>query len=186
MSARLRQSTGPAGTTLLGFGSCRGNRVVTNDDISKLVDTNDEWIRQRVGIVERRLADPDQSLVDMAVEAGSETGLFPADERVSEYLDGRTDRPWQAERSDPDAELAQRVSIALPPGRFLRNAPKAVSIATPFGAYTFRAREESGKLVMEESLSMPQQRVPPERYAGFAAFARAVDEAQSQELLVAP
>nr|WP_253770171.1 beta-ketoacyl-ACP synthase III [Goodfellowiella coeruleoviolacea] len=67
----LRQRTGPAHTRLLGFGSAQGNRVVTNDDMAKLVDTSDEWIRQRVGIVERRLADEDQSLVDMATAAGA-------------------------------------------------------------------------------------------------------------------
>ena len=49
----------------------------------------------------------------MAVEAGSETGLFPADDVVAEYLDGRTDRPWTAEGSDPDAEFARVVRIDL-------------------------------------------------------------------------
>ena len=64
--------TGPAGTRLLGFGSAQGNRVVTNDDIAAMgVETSDEWIRQRVGIVERRLCDPDQTLVDLAVAAGA-------------------------------------------------------------------------------------------------------------------
>src|SRR5437867_5588349 len=60
--------------------------------------------------IDERLA-----VANMAVEAGSETGLFPADERVAEYLDGRTERPWHADRSDPDAELAQRLSIDLDP-----------------------------------------------------------------------
>jgi hypothetical protein len=87
---------------------------------------------------------------------------------------------------DSPEVLSERVSIALPPGRSLRSPPRPVSIATPFGTYSFRARAEAGKLVIEESLSVPQQRVPPERYAAFAAFAREVDEAQSQELLVAP
>ena len=50
---------------------------------------------------------------NMAVEAGAETGIFPADEVVAEYLAGRTDKPWSAERSDPDAELAQKLSIDL-------------------------------------------------------------------------
>ena len=62
----------------------------------------------------------------MAVEAGSETGLFPADEVVAAYLEGRTERPWQAERSDPDAELAGRVRIdldSLPPLVALPHSP---------------------------------------------------------------
>jgi 3-isopropylmalate/(R)-2-methylmalate dehydratase large subunit len=71
--------------------------------------------------IDERLA-----VANMAVEAGSETGLFPADERVSAYLDGRTDRAWQADRSDPDAELAQRLQIdldSLPPLVALPHSP---------------------------------------------------------------
>lgn len=50
---------------------------------------------------------------NLAVEAGSETGIFPADEVTAAYLEGRTARPWTAERSDPDAELARRLRIDL-------------------------------------------------------------------------
>src|SRR4029453_5914153 len=50
---------------------------------------------------------------NMAVEAGSETGFFPADDAVAEYLVGRTTRRWVAERSDPGAEFAQTVRIDL-------------------------------------------------------------------------
>ncbi|QUH01106.1 ketoacyl-ACP synthase III [Saccharopolyspora erythraea] len=79
----IRQAAGPPATKLLGFGSTQGNRVVTNDDLAKIVDTNDEWIRQRVGIISRRLGDEDQTVVSMAAEAGSKAianaGLSPAD-----------------------------------------------------------------------------------------------------------
>jgi 3-isopropylmalate/(R)-2-methylmalate dehydratase large subunit len=51
------------------------------------------------------------AVANMAVEAGSESGLFPADDAVAEYLDGRTERPWSAERSDEDAEFAAVVEI---------------------------------------------------------------------------
>jgi 3-isopropylmalate/(R)-2-methylmalate dehydratase large subunit len=50
---------------------------------------------------------------NMAVEAGAETGFFPADEKVAEYLEGRTDSPWQPERSDAGAEFAREVPIDL-------------------------------------------------------------------------
>ncbi|MER7695843.1 MULTISPECIES: hypothetical protein [unclassified Streptomyces] len=42
--------------------------MVSNDEIARMVDTNDEWIRQRVGIVSRRFADT-ESVADMASEA---------------------------------------------------------------------------------------------------------------------
>jgi 3-isopropylmalate/(R)-2-methylmalate dehydratase large subunit len=50
---------------------------------------------------------------NMAVEAGADTGLFPADEITATYLKGRTERPWTADRSDPDAEFARRLEIDL-------------------------------------------------------------------------
>jgi tetratricopeptide (TPR) repeat protein len=105
----------------------------------------------------------------------------------------RLARRWaaKAERSvvllvDAPEDVAARYSIALPEGRHLRSALQPVELRTPFGQYKWSAREESGKLIVEESLSLPQQRVAPAQYPAFAAFARGVDEAQSQELLVAP
>jgi len=58
--------------------------------------------------IDERLA-----VANMAVEAGSETGLFPADETVAAYLEGRTERAWTAERSDPDADFSGHVRIDL-------------------------------------------------------------------------
>jgi len=87
---------------------------------------------------------------------------------------------------DQPEVISLRVALSLPQGRHLRPGPKPVSFSTPYGAYRWSAREEAGKLVVEESLSMPQQRVKPAQYPEFAEFARAVDQAQSQELVVAP
>ena len=58
--------------------------------------------------IDERLA-----VANMAVEAGSETGIFPADEKVDAYLDGRARFPWHAERSDPDAAFRARLTIDL-------------------------------------------------------------------------
>lgn len=66
----LHQTTGPAATRILGIGSFQPERVVTNDDLSQTMETDDQWIRDRVGIVERRFAAKDELLVDMAVTAG--------------------------------------------------------------------------------------------------------------------
>ena len=46
-------------------------RVLTNQDLEKLVDTSDEWIMQRVGIRERHIADPEIATSDLAVEAAN-------------------------------------------------------------------------------------------------------------------
>jgi 3-isopropylmalate/(R)-2-methylmalate dehydratase large subunit len=55
--------------------------------------------------------DERMAVSNMAVEAGADTGLFPADDVTSAYLDGRTERAWTPERSDDDAEVARRVRI---------------------------------------------------------------------------
>jgi len=58
--------------------------------------------------IDERLA-----VANMAVEAGSETGIFPADEKVERYLEGRARSPWSGERSDPDATFRQRLELDL-------------------------------------------------------------------------
>ena len=50
-------------------GSYVPERVVTNKDLEKIVDTSDEWIRSRTGIGERRIAAPEESTSDMATKA---------------------------------------------------------------------------------------------------------------------
>src|SRR4051794_7545901 len=72
---------GAAGSRVLGIGSYRPRRRVTNDELAQTMDTNDEWIQSRVGIAERRWADEDETLVEMAVAAGGKaiaaSGLAP-------------------------------------------------------------------------------------------------------------
>jgi 3-oxoacyl-[acyl-carrier-protein] synthase III len=79
----LRLAQGANGTKILGIGSTQPEQVVTNDDLSKTMDTTDQWIRDRVGIIERRFAAKDESAEDMAVVAGSkaltDAGLAPSD-----------------------------------------------------------------------------------------------------------
>jgi len=54
---------------LLGTGSYAPPRVLTNQDLEKMVDTSDEWIRTRTGISERRIAEEGMASSDMALEA---------------------------------------------------------------------------------------------------------------------
>lgn len=58
----------PVGIT--GVGVSLPERILTNAELEKIVDTSDEWIRRRVGIRERRIADPGTFTSDLAYEAG--------------------------------------------------------------------------------------------------------------------
>ena len=62
-----RAGTPPISIT--GLGVHVPERVVTNDDLSQLVDTSDEWIRERTGIRERRIAADEEALTDLALPA---------------------------------------------------------------------------------------------------------------------
>jgi len=54
---------------ITGWGMAVPDKVLTNDDLSKMVDTNDTWIRERTGIQERHIADEGESTVTFALEA---------------------------------------------------------------------------------------------------------------------
>ncbi len=54
---------------ILGTGSYVPEKVLTNDDLSKIVETNDEWIRTRSGIRERRIASEEEATSDLAYRA---------------------------------------------------------------------------------------------------------------------
>ena len=62
-------SPSPCTSSIIGTGSYVPERVLTNDDLSKIVDTSDEWITTRTGIKERRIAADDEATSDMATKA---------------------------------------------------------------------------------------------------------------------
>jgi 3-oxoacyl-[acyl-carrier-protein] synthase-3 len=78
---KLKLASTTAGARVLGLGSVQPANVVTNDDLAQRMDTNDQWIRERVGIESRRIAEEGTLLVDMAAEAGAravkDSGLTP-------------------------------------------------------------------------------------------------------------
>jgi 3-oxoacyl-[acyl-carrier-protein] synthase-3 len=79
----LSLNPGSRGSRVLGIGSAQPGKIVTNDDLSQIMDTNDQWIRDRVGIIERRFAEKDESLTDFAVAAGTaalaDAGVDPSE-----------------------------------------------------------------------------------------------------------
>jgi 3-oxoacyl-[acyl-carrier-protein] synthase III len=72
MSRTLTQQTGPAHTRIYAYGAARGERVVPNDDLVGPIDSSDEWIRQRTGIVTRVRAERETTAVDLAADAAAE------------------------------------------------------------------------------------------------------------------
>ena len=69
--------------SITGLGSRVPDRIVTNDELAQLVDTSDEWIVERTGIRERRMADDKEALSDVALpacrKALAQAGLKGAD-----------------------------------------------------------------------------------------------------------
>ncbi|WP_375207539.1 beta-ketoacyl-ACP synthase III [Hyphococcus sp.] len=70
-------------TIIAGVGSYLPERVVTNDDLAKIVETSDEWIRSRSGIAQRHFAADDEASSDLATAAAwaalDQAGLKPRD-----------------------------------------------------------------------------------------------------------
>src|SRR5437016_9811662 len=67
--------------SIIGTGSYVPDRVLTNDDLTKIVETSDEWIVTRTGIRERRIAADDEFTSDMATKAAraaiEQAGITP-------------------------------------------------------------------------------------------------------------
>ena len=102
------------GTKILGFGGYQPDKVVTNDDLSKIVDTSDEWIRARVGIQSRRFARDDETVADMAEAAGAKalaaSGLEPSEVDLVIVATCSTESPMP----NVAATVAHRLGIPAP------------------------------------------------------------------------
>lgn len=83
---------------ILGMGRYLPDRVLTNQDLEKMVDTNDEWIRTRTGIEERRIASDDIDTSDMAYFAAQKAienaGITPEDLDMIIVATVTGDRPF--------------------------------------------------------------------------------------------
>lgn len=81
--AKLNQSTAVAYSKIYSIGAARGDLTVTNDDVAGPINSSDEWITQRTGIITRKRASKNRSLMDMAVEASNEAikkaGIKPSE-----------------------------------------------------------------------------------------------------------
>jgi 3-oxoacyl-[acyl-carrier-protein] synthase III len=109
------------GARILSFGGYQPDNVVTNEDLAATIDTTDEWIRSRVGIVSRRIAGPAETVEDMAVQAGGKalagSGLSPTDIDLVILATCSTEVPIP----NAAASVASRLGI-VSPGAFDLNA----------------------------------------------------------------
>jgi 3-oxoacyl-[acyl-carrier-protein] synthase-3 len=104
----------PAGSRILGLGHYQPSRVVTNDEIAAGLDTDDAWIRSRVGIIERRFAEPDETVLDMGEIAASKAmaaaGVTAAD--IDLVIVATCTMPTPVPAAAP--QLASRLGILAP------------------------------------------------------------------------
>jgi 3-oxoacyl-(acyl-carrier-protein) synthase III len=118
---RLRLARQAPGARMLGLGSYQPDKVVTNDDLAKTMDTNDQWIRERVGIQSRRVAEEGTLLVDMATDAGAravkDSGLAPSE--IDTVIVASCTMPNPIPNAA--AQVAERIGIPAP-GAFDLNA----------------------------------------------------------------
>jgi 3-oxoacyl-[acyl-carrier-protein] synthase III len=82
MTATISTAHGAEHAAILGIAGYRPSRVVSNDEICERIDSSDEWIRTRSGIIERRWAEPHETVLYMSVGASRKAieraGIEPA------------------------------------------------------------------------------------------------------------
>jgi 3-oxoacyl-[acyl-carrier-protein] synthase III len=147
-TGRLQLAATVPGARLLGLGSFQPDRVVTNDELAARVDTNDEWIRSRVGIESRRIAEKDALLVEMAAEAGvralKDSGVDPAE--VDTVIVATCTMPDPIPNAA--AQVAHRIGIPAPAAFDLNTACSGFSYGLAVAADLVRAGTSSSVLVI--------------------------------------
>ena len=147
-TGRLQLAATVPGARLLGLGSVQPDRVVTNDELAASVDTNDEWIRSRVGIVSRRIAEKDALLVEMAAEAGvramKDSGVDP--DEVDTVIVATCTMPDPIPNAA--AQVAHRIGIPAPAAFDLNTACSGFSYGLAVAADLVRAGTSSSVLVI--------------------------------------
>ncbi|WP_327067867.1 beta-ketoacyl-ACP synthase III [Kitasatospora sp. NBC_01302] len=102
----MTRRRGPA-AVLAGLGAYLPPQVVTNEDLSRRLDTSDEWIRSRTGIATRHVVTPGTATSDLAVEAGWRALKSAGDDRVDAVVLATTtpDQPCPATAPQVAARL---------------------------------------------------------------------------------
>jgi 3-oxoacyl-[acyl-carrier-protein] synthase-3 len=136
------------GSRVISLGHYQPSRVVTNDELAQIVDTSDEWIRERVGIQQRRIAADTETVADMAGIAAEKalagSGLAPADiDMVIVATCSSVDRcPNVASR------VAAHLGIAAPAAMDINTACSGFSYALATADHAIRAGAARNAIVV--------------------------------------
>lgn len=123
-------------SAIMGVGAYLPEEVVTNADLSRIVDTSDEWIQERTGIKERRRARPDQPTSDLAVEAArkalASAGRTPADIDLIVVATTTPDLTFPATAAIVQRKLGAGVCVAFDVQAVCSGFVYALSVADGF------------------------------------------------------
>ena len=118
---------------LSGTGRYTPARVMTNDEFSKILETSDQWIRERTGIGERRVSSADETNACMgkaaALQALERTGLTPLDIDAIVYATASPDRLLPSQACDLQAILGAKNAAAFDVGAACSGFVYALSVA---------------------------------------------------------
>jgi 3-oxoacyl-[acyl-carrier-protein] synthase-3 len=137
-----------SGSRVISIGHYQPSRILTNDDLAEMVDTNDAWIRDRVGIAARRIAAADETVADMASAAAEKalasSGLSASDiDLVVVATCSSVDRcPNVATR------VASRLGIKAPAAYDLNTACSGFSYALGTADHAIRAGAARNAIVI--------------------------------------
>src|ERR1035437_7791364 len=113
----LSTTTGSAHARIWGVGGYRPERVVTNDEICEHIDSSDQWIRERTGIITRRRAAPAETVVDMgsaaALDAINSAGLTVS--QIDVIILATVTHPYQTPGAAPMVAGLHPARVALVP-----------------------------------------------------------------------
>ena len=99
---------------IVGTGSYLPEKILTNADLEKMVDTTDEWIVQRSGIKQRHIAADGQTTGDMAIEAGRRA--MQAANLTAEDIDGVIVATTTPDRTFPSVAVKVQAELGIAPG----------------------------------------------------------------------
>ncbi|PYC69902.1 3-oxoacyl-ACP synthase [Streptomyces tateyamensis] len=135
------------GSRITALGHYQPAKVLTNEDLARLVDTDDEWIRSRVGIRQRHIAEA-ETLVDMATEAAQKA--LAASGRTAAEIDLVVVATCTAVERSPNTAcaVAARLGITAPAAYDINTVCSGFSYALATADHAIRAGAASRALVI--------------------------------------